>query len=169
MTDFSVGLTSDGWRLLRGRLAFTGAAGFGLAGTAINVFVTTGQVELDRGYAYISETLVSVSDLGTIALGLNGGNTGQYVEAAQSVVGAGTFAAGSWWHSLGNPNVSIHGNDFIRYDSVSGTLTPKAIGVNIILSPATQNITDGQLDFFVWWRPLSSNGNLALGANLTAI
>lgn len=150
----------DSYTLLRGRMAFNGTAGKGATGTDITIVTPTGQVTIDSMFCFISETCESDSSLGTISLGLIG-DVGYFIG---NTAADGSLAADSWWYST---SPEIDGRD-ILLQNVS-LIRPLSLAVGISIRPLTQNITNGQLDFFIWWRPLSPDGNLALGANMEAL
>lgn len=149
----NVGFRSDEWRLLRGRLAFTGAAGFGAQGIH-TIATVTGQIEIRAPFfIYCSEDLAGA--LATIDLGFTGQETWfMTAELATSI------DSGMWWDS---------GGGFTAGSSSGGTTNSFPLSANIILDVDTADITNGQLDFFIRWRPLSADGNLTLGANMVAI
>ena len=152
-------IDSHEFRLLRGRLSFTGAAGLGAVGT-VTIATITGQVEINRLYAYVSEALVSVSNTGTITLGVT---SNDQVLIAPTTVAPGAFDLGTWWTS--SAGGVTPGLDLV-YSVLGAAL---ATAGNLINTIATNNVTNGQLDYGLWWRPLSADCSLTLGPNLVAI
>lgn len=132
-------------------IAFTGASGLGLAGVAVPVWTVTGRALLFYMAAFVSETLVSTINLGTIALGTAARTTGLL---PATTVGAGELAAGDWWQDGNDPEIAM------------GVLTVAlgqgaTVSANIIISPATQDITDGTLVLDCWYIPLTAGAGLA--------
>ena len=145
--------SSDGWQLLRGRLSFTGAAGFGAQGLH-TIATVTGQVEIKFPMVYCSEALAGA--LATIDLGVTGLET-QFFGANVAT----DVALGDWIPAGGDqPTIADYGG-------TSGT-ERYALSANIILDVDSADITNGQLDFFVWFRLLSAGASLTLGPNLVA-
>ena len=160
-----LGPRPDEFRLLRGRLAFTGAAGLGATGT-FTVATATGQVELGGLFVWCTEDLQDTVDGAVFSLGVTGSPLA-FWNSSDTPVDLDNINAGV---GLTNFSAVETGNAHNLVPAFTGGVPhTKLIGADIIGTVSTQAITDGQLDFFVWWRPLSSNGNLALGANLTVI
>lgn len=134
-------------------IAFTGAEGLGEAGTAVPVWTTTGRVMLIYMSAYISETLVSASDLGTISLGIVGATT---IFTGASTVGSGAGAVGDWWAAGDDDFIPGAAPNLLYNLAMAGV----PISANIIISPATQNITDGTLVMDCFYIPLSAGASL---------
>ena len=150
---FVSGYRAEEWRLLRGRKAFAATAGNGAQG-AVAIADVSGQIELwARPLIYCSESLVG--PLAVIDEGVTG-NT----NAWNTDVVATDIVSGRWAFTDSGIVVGTGPLDNISLLGVSA---------NILLTVKTADISDGQLDFFIWWRPLSSNGNLVLATGMTAI
>ena len=161
MTDFSVGLNSDGWRLLRGRKAFAATAGNGNTG-AVAIANVTGLIEVMQPTVYCSEAMVSAGG-GTITLGTAAATT----SFAGTAIAAATLTLATLWDFYGNgagPEIMYQG---FRTNVATGATW--AVAANIIVTVAVAAVSDGQLDFHFLWRPLSADGNLVLATGMTAI
>ena len=149
-------IASDLKRAPRKTIAFTGASGLGLAGTAVIVWTITGRVQVvSFPSPFITEALVSTVNLGTISIGLT--NSVTFFTAAVTV-GAGDFAVNDWWYD--GAAIPSYGRDHASV-GVFNTEPVPPISENIIINCLTQNITDGTLVFDgLWYRPLTADGAL---------
>lgn len=135
-------------------ITFTGASGLGLKDVAVPVYTVTGRVLLIYGTALVGDTLVSASDLGTISLGTA---SKPIFLVGASTVAAGAGAINDWWFNTGF-------SSGLAYEMVGGAaqgdFVPVACNENIIITPATQNITAGSLIFDFWYRPITDGASL---------
>src|SRR3990167_3375176 len=148
-----------------GRVVFTGAANRGQAATDVTVYTLTGRVELfAMSPPFVTEVLVSTSNLGTISVG----TASQPVWlVGTTTVGAGTFALNNWWTMTSTLQLGT-GVDLVRGANAGSAGTAMPISEDIIIRCLTQNTTDGQLDFDgLWYRPLTAGAGLALGSGMT--
>lgn len=148
------------WRLLRGRKAFAATAGNGNTGF-VAVFSPTGVIEVQTPIVYCSESLVSAGG-GTLIFGTETTTTGIFEVTPFTATG---LVAGDLWDMFSGtaaPGGALTLN-------AEGYTTFAITGEDIGFTVGTAAISDGQLDIFIWWRPLSSNGNLALATGMTAI
>ena len=134
-------------------LAFTGAANLGAVGSVITLWTITGRVLLVYGTAFCTETVVSTANTGTIALGV-AGDTAFFIAA--TTMGAGSLAANDWWDFVATPV----GASFEFVGSKS-SVTAVALSQNVIITVATNAITDGTLVFDCFYIPLSAGASLA--------
>ena len=147
--------------LLRASKTFTGAANLGAVGVN-ELFTVTGTVLIERFLAYVSTTL---SD--TVDGALFGIETAAYPSAFFS---GGAFdldlaVTGTWLHGTG-----VGADLAANYGGLNADISwPVGLSANIIMTISTQAITGGVLEFYVLWRPLSADGNLAIGAGMVAI
>lgn len=136
-------------------LAFTGAANLGAVGSPITIWTLTGRVLLVYGTAFCTETVVSTANTGTIALGTASRTLG-FVGA--STMGASSLATNEWWAE----GAMIAG---AQGDWVSGanqvTLNVAGLSESIIITVATNAITDGTLVFDCFYIPLTAGAGLA--------
>lgn len=141
-------------------LAFTGAANLGQAATASTIWTITGRVLLIYGTAFCTETVVSTINLGTIALG-TATATGAFISA--HTLTAGDLANGDWWGGNSSDGTDSAGPslDWVGQSVVGGGGVATAISENIIVSAATQDITDGTLVFDCFYLPLTAGAGLA--------
>ncbi len=132
-----------GSQLVTKEAAFTAGAGTGDAGT-FALFTLTGAV-IVRIVAVVTETVVEGVGGGTIECGITG-DTATII--AQSV--ATTLDVNEIWHDA-TPDADIEATSVIsEYIIVNG--------MDIFLTIAGQNITDGTVLFYAFWTPLSSDG-----------
>lgn len=144
----------DEWQLLRGRIAFDGTSGKGAQGT-VTIADPTGVVEIKTPIVHCSESLAGAT--ATLALGF-ASNSSFFASATATDIDAG---------QINDPSGGYQA-DAAAFGGNNGPESYAMVG-NLILTVGTADITDGQLDFFIFWRPLSSDGALALGANMVAI
>jgi hypothetical protein len=125
--------------IARKTVAFDGAAGNGAVGT-VNLFTVTGDV-LVILFATCSEDLVGAT--ATIVAGI-AGNTAGLIGSTT----ADTIDTGESWTDATPTTVEAL------------VTSPRIIaaGADIIATVGTADITDGTLNFYCLWRPLSSNG-----------
>lgn len=137
-------------------LAFTGAANLGAVASPITIWTITGRMLLIYGTAFCTETVVSTAGTGTIALG-NTSIVGRFIAAA--TMGAGTLALGDWWNQAGTPaGVS---DDWVASAAGTAAYGPQALSENIIVTVATNAITDGTLVFDCYYMPLTAGASLS--------
>jgi hypothetical protein len=141
----------DAWRLARGSITFDGTAGKGAQGT-VTLFDVTGDVEVRSPVGLKCATDLTGA-LATIEVGISS-DTDYYAEPATAT----DWDAGEWWDSI-NAEIGALGQN----------LLVAQFATDIIATIATADITGGSLQCYVWWRPLSADGNVALGANMEAI
>lgn len=149
-------------KLIRASKTFTGAANLGATGVN-ELFTTTGAVLLDGFWVRCTSDLVDAVDGALFKIGVTGVDnlfTGTNFEGAFDL---DTIDAGE-------------GLELDTPGAVTGlTLnlsTPSKLYVifaNIIMTISAQAITGGTLEFYVLYRPLSSDGALTLGAGMVAI
>lgn len=151
-------------KLLRASKTFTGAANLGATGVN-ELFTTTGIVLLHFFYVRCTSDLVDAVDGALFTLGVTGTNnifTGANFEGAFDL---DTIDLG---HGLDiSTPAAVDGWSMDLSTRFNGQ--PIAVIDNIIMTISTQAITGGVLEFYVLWRPLSANGNLAIGAGMVAI
>ena len=136
-------------------LAFTGAANLGQAATASTIWTITGRVLLIYGTAFCTETVVSTINLGTIALGV-ASSTAHFIAA--TTMGAGSLATNDWWDNGAGTPAGVAA-DWAFYSNVNVNAY-KPISENIIVSAATQDITDGTLVFDAFYIGLTAGASL---------
>lgn len=127
-------------------LTFTGASGFGQAGTNATLFTVTGDVLVRLISTFCTTNLGEAAATATVALGVVN-NTGLFIAATNSV----DIDSGEFWVST--------------TPTANGIAAPAAtkdvlVTQNIVVGCAAQNTNAGVLRADVWWRPLSSDGNL---------
>jgi hypothetical protein len=148
---------NGGWRLLRGRKAFAATAGNGAQGT-VALFDVTGDIQIQAPLLIkCSESLAGA--LATIEIGVTGGAIDEFVFGPLT---ATDIDSGMWWDYAASGFTAANGDDVT-------TVGAAGLSANIFATVATADISDGQLDFFIWWRPLSSNGNLALATGMAPL
>lgn len=129
-------------------IAFTGAAGLGQVASPVTIWTITGRVLLLHGTAFCTETVVSTGGTGTIALG-SASNTGRLISAL--TVGVGTLAVNEWW----SPANTQAGVEYEWGSTTSGNGVGWGVAENIIITVATNAITDGTLVFDCWYLPIT--------------
>lgn len=132
-------------KVARKTLAFTGAAALGQSASPIPLFTRTGSVIVEKIVAICSEDLASAGG-GTLALGVTG-STSLFIGATTAT----NIDVGEIWASTTPTAAGI---------ALPAALKDIAINADIIATVATADITDGTLDFVVYYRPLSSDGAL---------
>ena len=125
--------------------AFTAGAGTGDVGT-FALFTVTGDV-IVKVIAHVTETVVEGVGGGTIEVGITGATA---TIIAQAV--ATTLDVGEIWHDA-TPDIDIELLSVISEVILVG-------GPDIFATIAGQNITDGTVAFYLFWTPLSSDGNV---------
>ena len=148
-------------KLIRASKTFTGAANLGAVGVN-ELFTTTGAVLLDGFWVRCTSDLVDAVD-------------GAFFEIGWTSVPNG-FTAGGFLTPFDLDTInSGDGLDLTNWVvgdgyAVSPASTPSlAIFDNFIMTISAQNITGGTLEFYILYRPLSSDGALTLGAGMVAI
>ena len=135
-------------RLLRVSKTFTGASGNGAAGT-VAVATLTGRVIVDEFVGHCTNSLTTTG-VATIALG-SANNTGGLIAATTAT----TIDTGFSWVDTGTIGT-------IESTRMGGLTTlVYTISESLIYTIASADINGGTLDMYIWWRPLTSNGNLA--------
>ena len=145
-------------KLIRASKTFTGAANLGATGVN-ELFTTTGAVLLDGFWVRCTDDLVDAVDGAVFTIGVTG-TAAAY--ANFSAVDLDTIVAGS---GLDQEGTAIDGGGV----NLAGGTNFSAIFDNIIMTISAQAITGGVLEFYILYRPLSSDGALTLGAGMTAI
>ena len=143
----------DGWTLARGSITFDGTAGKGAQGT-VTLFDVTGVVEISS----LSGTVETSTDgaTATIAIGVSGdapflaATLATAMDAGQGVGGDAGFGYAS--------NLALLGTRYVT-----------TIFADIEATIAEANVTAGVMHFYLWWRPLSADGNVALGSAMEQI
>lgn len=127
-------------------ITFTGAAGAGATGTAVQVFKVTGQVLVRFLSGFCIIGLGEAAGTATISLGVVGA-TALFIGSMNSV----DVDTGEFWVSTTPTAAGI---------ALPAAMKDIIIGANIVLTPATQNTNAGQVRFSCIWRPLSPDGFL---------
>lgn len=122
-------------------VTFNGTANNGAVGT-IAIFNVTGRVLLTVRHTFAVTSPVQGGG-GTISLG-----TANNVAGLLTAIPAGGLAANRWWRNTAADN------------EVSGAAIVDAVSANIILTVAVAAVSEGQLQFYVEWVPLSTNAVL---------
>lgn len=153
--------------LIRASKTFTGAANLGAVGVN-ELFTTTGAVLLEGFWVRCTDDLVDAVDGALFKIGVTGTD-----DLFNSLLGAfdlDTANAGDWIDSVFEAFRAGWGNNQAA-DTAGAQYTAVEPGIsgNIIFTITTQAITGGTLEFYVLYRPLSSDGALTLGAGMVAI
>ncbi len=148
-------------KLIRASKTFTGAANLGAVGVN-ELFTTTGAVLVDAIFVRCTSDLVDAVDGALFTIGPTGDAavwgdfTGVFdldtIDAGDALNSGAVVASDGWGPSL----------------EVSGYPAVMLLD-NIIMTISGQAITGGVLEFYVQYRPLSSDGALTLGAGMAAI
>mgnify|MGYP003152556876 CR=1 FL=1 len=138
------GTLSD-WQIARGNWNFTDDAG--ATGTIV-IYTVTGDIACFAG-ASIDVELTSTSDNGTIELGV-AGNTACLL--VQDVMDSTAFQIGDSWTLIDASNTN--GLQFADEPIIIGN------GVDIIQTIGTNAALTGDVDYYLFWRPLSADGNV---------
>lgn len=123
------------------RVAFTGAAGLGAIGS-VSLFTVTGDVRIENIVAICKEDLAGAT--ATIAVGIAGNTAGLIASTTATDIDNGE----NWVDSA---PATIEA-------SIVGRVIPA--GADIIATIATANITDGTIDFYIEFTPLSTDGDI---------
>ena len=124
---------------------FSDGVGTGQAGT-FALFTVTGAVVV-RVVAVCTDTLLEGVGGGTIEVGITGGTA---VIIAQTVATA--IDVTNIWHDA-TPDEDIE-----AYSVMSDVII--SAGLDIFATIAGQTITDGTIEFYCFWTPLSSTGDV---------
>ena len=138
------GAFSD-WRIAKGNWNFTDDAG--AAGTIV-IFTVTGDIVCFAG-ASINAELTSTSNNGTIELDVAGNTAALLI---QDVMDSTAFQIGDSWTLTKASNTN--GLELADEPILIGN------GVDIIQTIGTNAATAGDVDYYLFWRPLSSDGNV---------
>ena len=152
--------------LLRASKTFTGAANLGATGVN-ELFTTTGAVLIEGFWVRCTSDLVDAVDGALFKIGVTGADnifTGTEFEGAFDL---DTIGAGDGLDN-NTPGASV---GWAMNLNIGQTASRGDLGIfaNLIMSISAQAITGGVLEFYVLWRPLSADGNLAIGAGMVAI
>ena len=148
-------------KLIRASKTFTGAANLGATGVN-ELFTTTGAVLPVGFWVRCTDDLVDAVDGAFFEIGWTSVPTGFTAGSFLTPFDLDTINSGD---GLDLTN-GIVGDGY----AVHPASTPSsAIFDNIIMTISTQAITGGTLEFYILYRPLSSDGALTLGAGMTQI
>ena len=131
-------LKSNGELVRKTSVACTGA-------TPISLFTVTGDVVLK--VIGVVKTTLTTSDNITAEVGVSG-NTAVFIAQVADATG---LAQNEIWHDA-SPDATIEASSVWSEFVVSN-------GQDIILT-TTGTVTDGVIDFYCFWMPLSSDGNV---------
>lgn len=154
-------------KLIRASKTFTGAANLGAVGVN-ELFTTTGCIALESFFVRCTSDLVDAVDGALFRIGVTGANGLFTGSGFEGVFDLDTINAGD----LLSPFQATDGHglnmawDYSNWDPY---FRSEAIVDNIIMTISGQAITGGVLEFYVLYRPLSSDGALSLGAGMTQI
>lgn len=127
-------------------ITFTGAAGLGLAGTAVPMFTVTGEVLIVAIVGVCTVDLTEAAPTATIALGVTG-NTALFIAATTST----GVDAGEFWVSTTPTANGI---------ALPAAVKDVAITDDVVITPATQNTNGGSIRLDVVYIPLSVDGSV---------
>ena len=155
-------------KLIRASKTFTGAANLGAVGVN-ELFTTTGAVLLDGFWVRCTTDLVDTVDGALFSLGLPSPEDG-LLGAYDGAFDLDSIDNGDWLLISGSPGSAVAGwGDNAAWQNTAAYYGGKGISANIIMTISAQAITGGVLQFFVLYRPLTSDGALSLGAGMVAI
>ena len=137
----------QGFQRIEKAKTFTGASGSGAVGT-IDLFTVTGAVEV-RLAAYCTTNLAGAS--ATLEVGVAGATTALIAQTTATDIDAGEI-----WEDATPSFTTPH------YLLTTAALSGNLIGysLDIIATVGTANITAGAMVFVLFWRPISSNGEV---------
>jgi len=135
-------------RLATKSITFTGAAGLGAVGN-VPLFTTTGEVVVVYLVPYTVLTLTEALATATLALGVT--NSAALFVAATNAV---NLLTGEFWTEATGGGTAHAGI------AIPAALKDIAITSDIVGTVATQAVSGGTLRFDIYWRPLSTTGNL---------
>lgn len=127
-------------KLFRKTITFDGTAGNGAVGT-VAIASVIGAVLIREGAIRCVADLIGGA---TIELGCAGATAAIVAQTTATDIDANEF----WQDS--SPELRA-----------SPAITARAVGGNIILTIGSANITAGVLEFYFYWLPLSSDGQMA--------
>jgi hypothetical protein len=121
-------------------VSFDGTAGNGAVG-AVSLFTVTGTVV----FALVPRCTESLAGpTATFEVGISGDTAALVAQGTATDIDAGEFYASGSWSALNDipaTKVVANGND-------------------VIATIGTADVTDGTIEFYILWRPLSSDGNV---------
>lgn len=143
---------SSGIRTTIGSRTFDGTAGNGAIGTA-TFFDVTGQVLVEALVVYCTSSLTDAGGTATISLGVVGDTAG-FVAATTAI----NIDTGEFWIDTG---------PVANMKRLPTAVTDTAISQDIVANVATEAVTGGTLRITVFWRPISSDGDLVLASGVS--
>ena len=146
-------------KLIRASKTFTGAANLGAVGVN-ELFTTTGAVVIDGFWVHCTDDLVDAVDGAFFEIGVTGTPSLWTGGAFLTPFDLDTIDAGDGINT--DLGTAVDGYSY------SGAFVV-VIFDNIIMTISAQAITGGTLEFYILYRPLSSDGALTLGAGMTQI
>jgi|6_EtaG_2_1085325.scaffolds.fasta_scaffold06188_9 hypothetical protein len=133
------------WQVARGNWNFTDDAG--ATGTIV-IFTVTGDIACYAA-ASINAELTSTSNNGTIELGVAGNTAALLV---QDVMDSTAFQVGDSWTLITASNTNAL--------QIADEALIIGNSVDIIQTIATNAALTGDVDYYLFWRPLSADGNV---------
>lgn len=156
--------------LISGMLTFTGAAGFGATGTAINIFTGATKllpIQLYSLFVGIHTDLTDTVDGAEFTIEVVG-NATIFVDTA--AFDLDLLDANDWLTDNDGTHAVATGKNLAGVAAgISTGADGSIVAANITLTPKTQNITGGVMMFIASYAPAVPGAALARGANLTAI
>jgi len=137
---------------VRKTIAFDGTAGNGATG-GVTVFTLTGRVLVEALTIFCTETLEEAAPTATVALGTATG-TGNIISATSAT----TIAANDWWIDA-TPGEVGYAN-LVQTLSSGPSQKDFALSESLLITVATQDVTNGTLVIDAWYRPITDNGSL---------
>ena len=133
-------------RPVRTTIAFDGSSGNGATGT-VTVFTLTGRVWLLGLSAFCTENLTEGGATSTIKLGTASSTAGLI-----AVVNSVDIDNNEWWMD-GTPAAGLVQMNTAQVDVL--------LSENVILTVATQSVSNGTIIFDAWYKTVTANGLLA--------
>lgn len=136
-------LTAAGQRIARGNWNFTSDGG---AAGSFTIFTITGDVLLE--VFGVCNTALTSGGAATIELGVSG-NTAVLIAQATATA----LIANEIWHDS-TPTTTV--------EQIANTTRQFIVtnGQDALFKITTADLTDGDVDFYALWRPLSTDGNV---------
>lgn len=118
----------------------------------VDVFTVTGRAHITRVAAFCTESLAGTT--ATIKLGAASDPDG-----LMDQITATDLAANDWW-AAGTHVIGLISIDINHSAGYNASQMEKLTSEDIILTVATADVTDGTIEFAIWWEPVSTDGML---------
>ncbi|KKN05567.1 hypothetical protein LCGC14_1086020 [marine sediment metagenome] len=122
-------------------------------GVVEDLFIVTGRVFIARFTAFCTESLAGAT--ATIKVGDESNDPDGLLDQ----ITATDLVANDWW-AAGTHVPGLVSIDVNHSAGYVASQVGKLAATDIVLTPATADVTDGTIEFDCWWEPVSADGNL---------